>query len=398
MSEQLVVRLGSQPLDPVFWLVWSQSEQEIIASGELPDAHQLHTLSERAGHRPITALVPGTDVLLKQVQLPAKASRKALAAIPFMLEDELSADIDQQFFALGDKQDDLQNVAIVEKQKIETWLDWIAEAGLVCDKMLPDILALPVSEGSWSLLQLGSQLMLRQDLWLGLQGETSWFLPAVSHYAKQQEQALLIDNYTDMTLPPLPNVEVRTQKLDMPMQILALGAQGVTFNLLQGEFKQKKQSQGQWQKWRLAAVLATIALLTSLIDKGIELSQLKSQNQQLTQQIHAEFKRAFPETRRIVNVRSQMKQKMQALEQGGSGTSMLAILSQLSDAFASSKVKPQTMRFDSKRSELRLQAVAANFEALEQFKRAAQAQGFEVEQGAINNKDGQVMGSLLIRS
>lgn len=398
MSEQLVVRLGSQPLDPVFWLVWSQSEQEIIASGELPDAHQLHTLSERAGHRPITALVPGTDVLLKQVQLPAKASRKALAAIPFMLEDELSADIDQQFFALGDKQDDLQNVAIVEKQKIEAWLDWIAEAGLVCDKMLPDILALPVSEGSWSLLQLGSQLMLRQDLWLGLQGETSWFLPAVSHYAKQQEQALLIDNYTDMTLPPLPNVEVRTQKLDMPMQILALGAQGVTFNLLQGEFKQKKQSQGQWQKWRLAAVLATIALLTSLIDKGIELSQLKSQNQQLTQQIHAEFKRAFPETRRIVNVRSQMKQKMQALEQGGSGTSMLAILSQLSDAFASSKVKPQTMRFDSKRSELRLQAVAANFEALEQFKRAAQAQGFEVEQGAINNKDGQVMGSLLIRS
>lgn len=398
MSEQLVVRLGSQPLDPVFWLVWSQSEQEIIASGELPDAHQLHTLSERAGHRPITALVPGTDVLLKQVQLPAKASRKALAAIPFMLEDELSADIDQQFFALGDKQDDLQNVAIVEKQKIETWLDWIAEAGLVCDKMLPDILALPVSEGSWSLLQLGSQLMLRQDLWLGLQGETSWFLPAVSHYAKQQEQALLIDNYTDMALPPLPNVEIRTQKLDMPMQILALGAQGANFNLLQGEFKQKKQSQGQWQKWRLAAVLATIALLTSLIDKGIELSQLKSQNQQLTQQIHAEFKRAFPETRRIVNVRSQMKQKMQALEQGGSGTSMLAILSQLSDAFASSKVKPQTMRFDSKRSELRLQAVAANFEALEQFKRAAQAQGFEVEQGAINNKDGQVMGSLLIRS
>jgi len=398
VSEQLVVRLGSQPLEPVLWLVWSQSEQEIIASGELPDAHQLHTLKERVGHRPITALVPGTDVLLKQVQLPARANRKALAAIPFMLEDELSADIELQFFALADKKGDLQNVAVVEKQKIQTWLDWISKAGLVCDKMLPDILALPVADGSWSLLQLGPQLMLRQELWLGLQGEASWFLPAVSHYAKQQEQALLIDNYTDLTLPSLPNVEIRAQKLEMPMQILAVGAQESAFNLLQGEFKQKKQSQGQWQKWRLAAVLATIALLTSLLDKGIELSQLKSQNQQLTQQIHAEFKRAFPETRRIVNVRSQMRQKMQALEQGGSGSSMLAMLAQLGDAFASSKVKPQTMRFDSKRSELRLQAVAANFEALEQFKRAAQAQGFEVEQGAINNKDGQVMGSLSIRS
>ncbi len=39
--EQLLVRLGSFADDPVHWLVWSSSENEIIASGVLPDADAL---------------------------------------------------------------------------------------------------------------------------------------------------------------------------------------------------------------------------------------------------------------------------------------------------------------------------------------------------------------------
>lgn len=398
MSEQLVVRLGSQTEDPVQWLVWSQQEQEIIASGELPDASHLHTLKERAGARGITALIPGTDVTLKQVTLPARAGRKALAAIPFMLEDELSSDIEDLFFALGERQGDSQSVAVVEKNKMETWLSWIRDADLQCHKMLPDILALPVQDESWSLLQLGELLLLRQGLWSGLQGETSWFLPAVSHYAKQQEEALVIANYSDLPLPSLPNVQVVPQTLEMPMQILAQGAQSETFNLLQGDFKPKKQGSGEWRKWRLAAILACIALCGSLIDRVIILTQLQAENARLTQSIEQEFKQAFPEVRRIVNIRSQMRQKMTALDQGGSGVSMLSMLSRLSGPLAQSQVKPQTMRYDSKRSELRIMAIADNFDALEQFKRAVKEQGFEVDEGAINNKDNQVMGSLSIRS
>jgi general secretion pathway protein L len=77
---------------------------------------------------------------------------------------------------------------------------------------------------------------------------------------------------------------------------------------------------------------------------------------------------------------------------------MLAMFTQLADAFEQSQVKPATIKFDAARRELRLQAMAANFEALEKFKRLAQASGFVVEQGAINNKDNQVIGALLIRS
>lgn len=398
MTEQLIVRLGATPQEPVQWLVWSNTEQDIIASGEFADASQLSSLKDRAGSRPVTALVPASDVLLHWVTMPAKASRKALTAIPYMLEDELCSDIESQFFAMGPRQGNQQAVAVVNKESLQQWLTTLQSAELTCHKLLPDVLALPVQQQGWALLQIGEQLLIRQDQWKGMQGEASWMMDALLHHAKQLSEPLPIANYSSLSLPDSPNLLQQAEPLEMPMKVLAQGALASQFNLLQGEFKPKRQQQGQWQKWRLAAILAAVALTTSLIDKGIQANQLANQREQLETQIEAEFKRAFPEVRRIVNVRSQMKQKLSELQQGGGSTSMLVMLSQLSPAFAQSKVLPQTLKFDSKRAELRMQATADNFEALEQFRRLAQGQGFSVEQGAINNTDNQVVGSLSVRS
>jgi general secretion pathway protein L len=396
--ENLVIRLGSTTHDPVHWLVWSGQEQEIIASGVLDNAEQLSSLSERAGQRPITALVPGCDVLLKWVTLPAKASRKALTAIPYMLEEELSTDISEQFFALGERQAEQQAVAVVSHQKMRNWLEAIRNANLYCDKLLPDVLALPYQENTWSLLTIGQQAIVRQDQWQGLQGDANWVLPAIEHYAKQQPLPLKVANYSGESLASLANIEGIDQQLDMPMQLLATGALKSQFNLLQGEYKPTKKSSGNWRQWRVAAVLAIVALLVTLVDKNIELNRLEEQSHELTSQMHAEFKRAFPNLRKPINIRRVMKTNMDKLESGGGSVSMLAMMSQLADAFQDSQIKPQTIRFDSARSELRMQAIANKFENLEQFKRLAEEKGFEVEQGAINSKDDQVIGSLSIRS
>ncbi|MBU2877524.1 MULTISPECIES: type II secretion system protein GspL [Aliiglaciecola] len=396
--EHLVIRLGSTTSDPVNWLVWSGQEQEIIASGVLDNAEQLNSLSERAGKRPITALVPGCDFLLKWVAMPAKASRKALTAIPYMLEEDLSMDISEQFFALGEKNGNMQAVAVVSRDKMANWLEVIKQAGLYCNKMLPDILALPYIEDAWSLVTLGQQAIIRQDQWQGLQGDATWLLQATEHFAKQQTTPLKVANHSDLDISNLANVEQIEQQLDLPMQLLATGALKTTFNLLQGEFKAKQQSRSQWRQWRVAAVLAILALVVTLVDKGVQVNQLKQQGADLTKQMHEQFAKAFPNQPKPTRIRLAMERELAKLANGGGQTSMLAMMSQLTEAFQNSDVKPQTIRFDSARSELRLQAVAANFEALERFKRLAQEKGFEVQQGAINNKDNQVIGSLSIRS
>ena len=135
-----------------------------------------------------------------------------------------------------------------------------------------------------------------------------------------------------------------------------------------------------------------------MIDKVALQQQLSHEKAQLSAQVKSEFKRAFPNAGAYRDVRATMRSKMAALEQGSGGSSMLVMMSQLSEAFAKSQVKPSSVKFDSARRELRMQAMAANFESLEQFKRLAEAQGFEVEQGAINNRNDLVFGSLLVRS
>ena len=396
--EQLLVRLGANHTDPISWLVYSRTEDEIIASGELPNAEALSSLTERAGQRSVIALAPSSEILLKWVELPPKAGRKIISAIPFMLEDELATDISQQFFAIGPKRGDEQAVAVVSHEKMELWQSWLSEAGLFCDTIIPDVLAVPVTENGWSVLTLGEQLLVRQDTFKGVQGEATWLLPTLVHFTAQQESPITITNYAGIDLSTLPNIEEAQAPLELPMQVLAKEAMQSSFNLCQGDYKVKRKRSGVLNQWRVVAVLAVLALCTSLIDKGFSLYQLKAQNQALSSEINTAVKAGFPNIGTYRNVRLKLQSELAKLEQGGGSASMLIMLDQLAPAFSATDVKPQTLRFDATRTEIRIQAQGKNFEALEQFKRTAESAGFVVEQGAINNRDNGVVGTVSVRS
>ncbi len=396
--EQLIVRLGSSDTSSISWLVWSSVESEVIASGVLPNASELHTLTERAGQRPAIALCPASDVLLKWVTLPPKASRKVLAAVPFMLEEELSEDIGELFFAMGPKQDDQQAVAVVRHAQMELWQTQLAKAGLDCQTLIPDVLAVPANEDGMSVLTLGESILVREDNWKGFQAEESWIMPVLSQLTKAAPQAVSIRNYSGIDLGLIPNCHIENEEVDMPLAVLAKSVLLEKFNLLQGEYRIRKQTNSAWKQWRLAAVLACVVFSFTLIDKVYTLQSLKSQNSELKSQIQEQVIAGFPQARGARDIKRRIAQEVAKLENGGGSASMLSMLTQLESAFASSKVKPQSIRFDSARNEIRLQALASNFESLEQFKRRAEAAGFAVDQGAINNRDEGVVGSLAIRS
>ncbi len=396
--EQLLIRLGATEADPISWLVWSTAEEEIIASGELANADALSTLAERAGHRAVIALAPSSEILLKWVALPPRAGRKVLSALPFMLEDELATDISEQFFAIGPKVGDSQAVAVVSHSKLQMWQQWLADAGLFCNHLIPDVLAVPVTENGWSVLTLGDQMLVRQDTFKGIQGEQAWLLPTLGHFTSQQEAPVVITNYAGIDLSDMPNITVSDAPLELPMHVLAKEAMSSSFNLLQGEYKVKRTRNNAWTQWRVAAVLAVLVLCTSLIDKTVTLYQLKSENAALTSEIDQAVKSGFPNIGVYRNVKLKLQYELNKLSKSGGDASMLVMLDQLSDAFASTQVKPQTLRFDATRTEIRIQAQGKSFEALEQFRRQAEGAGFTVEQGAINNRDDNVIGTVSIRS
>ena len=410
--EKIAIRLGSTPHDPVHWLVWSDTEKEIIASGDLPDIDGLAQLKERAPNAEVVCIVPGCDVVLKTVQLPARANRKVLNAIPFMLEDEVASDIAKSFFAFGKRIGDSQQVAVVLREQLQFWQDALKQADLYCDLLVPDTLALPYSENTISVLSLGrherSAFIVRAGQWAGYQGEKSWTLVLLEKQLKTKPQSVLTYSeqqqieyleglfvQTDEAISDAPTLTANYDKL--PMQLLLDGALDANFNLLQGEFALKRKTTAQWDKWRLAAVLAGVALCVNLVSKTVELNSIKSQRQSIETRLQTNINQGFPDLPKSRNKEIAIRNEMARLEQGGGGISMLVMLTQMSPSFASTGVTPQSIRYDATRTELRMQSVASNFESLEKFRREVQALGFEVDQGAINNKGDQVVGTIIIK-
>lgn len=405
MNEVLYLRLASQADSPFYWLIWSNSSQEIIASGQLSHADELATLTDKAHQRQVVAIVPSADVALKSLKVPGKSQRAVKLAAPYMLEDSLAQEVEQTFFAFADhKEDETGNncfVAVIEKEQMQRWLAWLKQANIQCQKMLPEVLALPEAREHWQSVVIDKQLIIRQGLWQGAAIEQNVLPLALSHW--QADEQIVIDSYSSLeSFPDLDSTEVVAINAEPEELPLALFAQQKlpSFNLLQGEFKVTTKRSPALKYWLMAASLAGIALVLNLGLKIADYYQVTNQQAQVEQAIVTTYKKAFPQSKkvRVATIRSLLKQKMVELGQNSEQAGFLVMLSQLQTAFEQvPQLKPTSLRFDGKRQEIRIQAQASDYQSFDKFKQVLEQSRLEVAQGAQNNQGDLVTGSLSIR-
>lgn len=443
MSEILYIRLGSQTQDSIAWLIFSSSEQEIIASGELTSAEHLSELTTKAQQREVKVFVPGGDVLLKRLTVPTKSQRAMRSAVPYMLEDELAQDVDDLCFAYAKLSDDEDGhncfVAVTQRAQMLQWQAWLKDADIQAKTIQPDVLAMPYTEGQWSAIALPStststssstnqtQVVVRQGQWQGFTLDSGAWQFIVQHVlataqsddteqgqdgAKNQEKEqekkqddIIINAYSDLpcftdTTSPEGFTIVNAEK-ELPLALFAQHCQNSPFNLLQGEFKVKEQRSKNVNNWLWAAGIAVCALLLNVSYKGAQLWQLSAQQEQVEAQIINRYKKAFPEAKRVRvgTIKSQLNRKIAQLGGVTEQAGFLAMLSQVQPAFAKvPALKPESLKFDGKRQELRVQAIANDYQHFERFKNALNTTGLTVKPGTQNNQGDQVTGSFSIVS
>ncbi|GAA5216562.1 type II secretion system protein GspL [Corallincola platygyrae] len=404
MNEQLVIRLGHKEDAPVHWLVWSYSESEVIASGTLPNVAQLTTLHERAGGRKPVVLVPSSEIALHQVELPPKAGRAVLKALPFMLEEQLAQDVDSLHFALGERVENVQQVMVVSRTRMAQWMDWLAEADITPQRLVPDLLALPFHEQDWTSLDFESQLLLRTGLFSGIVVEpenAELYLQSLVASRESSDEPQALHTYQPWILPEIDDLSIVREPEELPMQLLAEHLPSHQWNLLQGNFEQKREFDKRLLAWRNVAAVAVFCVLLNMLLDGMALWRLSGEREHTQNQTLEVFKVAFPDVKAssVSKARSIMKAKLSEL--GGSGETDLGLfkmLSELKEPFESvSAFKLASMKFDKRRQELRIQAEAKAFADFEKFKSAV-SDNYEIEVGSLNNQSGTVSGSMIIRS
>lgn len=418
MSEQLVVRLGSDSSQEVHWLVWSATEQEIIASGILADAKGLSELKDRAGGRPIIALLPSCDISFKRVELPSRSNKQLLTALPYMLEEELSADVDNLHFSVLEKQGNQVTVAIVAHDKMRLWQSWLRDANLSYYQFIPDVLTLPLQPNGWSAVQLGLQWLVRQGKTQGICVEndllalalgspadstTTGEEPASENETEQgaNDSVISYSAIDQLALDSDSLAKWQQGPLELPMKLCAEGAINTGYNLLQGQYKIKRETSQPYKIWMATAIAAGLAVVVFFANQYVDLYRLEQRQAELDGQIKNVYKTVFRQEKVRLNTRlikKQMQRKLADLQQGGGEGGFLMMLSQLKPALRQSKdFEPITIRFDGKQKTLRLQASAKGFEEFDKFK-AQLINEFDVEQGTISQRQNKVHGTLTIRS
>ncbi|GLP95917.1 type II secretion system protein GspL [Paraferrimonas sedimenticola] len=398
MSEQVYIRLGRDFDQPISWLLYSTTEDEVIASGELANAGQLEELTERARGKTLDVLVSAEAVTLTQVELPEKGQRQALKALPFMLEEELAQDVEQCHFVVGPIDNNIASVAVVAKAQMSQWLDWLAAAELTPRKMVIDVLSLPHDSEQWSAIQLGEQWLLRLQAGQGMSVSPEWLsllaAKEVADAADEERDPISVAAYSPLELPML---EVRQQTLELPLLVLAKGAAKAPMNLLSGEFAPKREYFKAFKLWQKVAVVAGVCLLLGMLNNGLQWYLYNAEADALEEQASKVYQQLFNSTPRKGLVRTQIDSKLRELQGGGEGSQLFSVMDELDKAFEEvPSLKLSGIRYDANRQELRLSIKAENFAHIEQFQNLA-SQQFDVNAGSMNDSGEMITGTITIK-
>lgn len=394
MNESIIIRLGSRYQDAVSWLVWSEVSREVIASGELVNAGALSTLAMQAVQRSVIVLVPGCDVIFRELHLPGRLNAHTQHALRFMLEEQVGSDVETLHLVVLAQQGQQVHIAAVEQTLMQEWLDWLTAAGLRAAHLIPDVLALPQpASGVWSLVQLGEQWLIRQSAYSGTVVDNSWLMTWLA------AQSLVPILHSASPIPECqPDHDWQVTLCKLPLQQLAEHLAVRQGDLLQGAYRSVAPWKKQLAVWRWPMALSALWLLLVVLNQGLVYQQTRQQQRQLQQQMSSVYRQLFPQETRVVNPPVQLKQHLAALQQTPLKTSFLNQLGALAPLLQPGPdFRLTQLHFDADKHAFSLQINAKAFQQLQQVKDKA-ADSFNVDISNMQEQGGQVSGTLLIRS
>lgn len=401
MNEFLIVRLSNSATQAIQWIVWSESQKEVIASGELADRSALPELSTYADNRRTIVLVSAQSLVLTDVEVPAGASRQFEAMLPYVLEDELAQDVEQLHFVVLSKADGRAQVCAVERQFLQTTLNELRELGCQVHQVLPDVLALPNTDGI-SAVELNGQWLLKKSDYSGMSIEADWLnLIAQSDWVKQEDDFLTLTAYS--ALPELALREEQNWHNGEPklvMQLLAEQAVTSKVNLLTGSFKPKSSFSRHWKVWQKVAIAAVFLMAVIVVDNVLKVQRYETQAAAYRAESERIFRQSLPGKTKIPTVsylKREMEREASRLSGGADSNALLPLMVKLPPLLKQVPgLNLTSFKFDERRNEVRLQAQSKDFQTFEKAAALLNDQ-FEVEQGQLNRSGSNVNGSFVLK-
>jgi general secretion pathway protein L len=399
MAKRLLIRLHAS--DQVDYLLQAD-DQSIGLSGS---AFHPDQLPEFPNDAKVIVIVPGEDVLRFQFTLPKTSRAQLLTAVPYALEEQLIDDVDALHFVVGKQDADGDvDVAVVKKSLMQAWLSRCQVLDLQPTQLLPDYLCVPDLPDAWHLYLDEQRALLRQSSQKGMTVQQNTLT-----------QLLAFDlNNTDVVSPQQITVsyddaneyfEPSSLGLSIPVELqeahcfpLALFTQGMDadFNLLQGEFQQRKSGDKKALIGKIAIGLLCLWGVVWLSSNIAEYYVYKHRLSAAEAQVATLYKQVFPQASSIVSPRLRIT-RLLASEEGGSKSVFLTLLTLTGQAINTNKLNITIESMGFRTNHLTLSVTANSFQTLNQLSQALQKNNISMQQQNASTKGKMVTAQLLIQ-
>ncbi len=313
MSEFLVIRLGQHREQAVAWIAADSGGARLgdPATGALADAQAA------IGERGVIVLVPSAEVLTTSVDIPVRGGARLQAALPYALEEHLAEDVDRLHFASGPKRANGRiPVSVVSHERMQEWIDRLAEAGIEAESIVADSYGLARIPGTSSMLLDGNQVFINDgdDTELVMEdvspadalaaiGVLDGGSASGSDAAAMPRHLLVYCSEADEDRYQHDFIAIREALESVDVKLLADGplprlavtvATGTGVNLLQGVYGASKEYAGMFRPWKYAAILLLVFSILGIGARATDLYLLLREEAELSEQFNAEYRALVP--------------------------------------------------------------------------------------------------------
>tara|TARA_R110002073_G_scaffold39894_8_gene113303 strand:- start:9870 stop:11072 length:1203 start_codon:yes stop_codon:yes gene_type:complete len=338
------------------------------------------TLSQR--RIKVCFAAPGADARLLTLTVAPEEKKHLSQSLPFMLEEQVAADVDNLHFAYTPLEDDRYAAAVVAKAKMLEWQSLFDELPGI-PLWIPEPLLLPWQAGEWCLVMEGDTAIVRTGQCEGFTIERELVDPILQGVLGDSDapSAVIVygmDQAADTALLPEElRDKVQWRRGNLCAALLLSEVPAVRVNLLQGEFAPRLPLEQWWRQWRAVAAVFAAACIIQLAAVYAEYRSLSSQNLALRTAVEESYRQAIPRGA-VVDAEKQLRRQLELAGGSGQPSGFIGLIERVGGAIAGMPgTSIASINYNDKGNEMRLNIVAADFEGVEQLRSRMSEAGLE---------------------
>lgn len=353
----------------------------------------------------VYVIVPAQDVLLTSVELPKLNRQRLLQALPFALEEQLIDDVSQLHFAIGDYPvGHPVPVAVVAKQKIDSWLTLFNAAGIVPTAFIPATLLLPCTPNEWHVSIFDEVATIRTGPYSGIacdKNNLNKLLELKLAETEQKPSCIYLYHLTEQPVSLHLENKIVNPIACSEKQLLENCAQWIRLypyiNLLQATYRAKPPTTQTKKIWLVACYLTAAWIGTAFFSNIFSLLILHHHTSKTEQAIHQIYRRHFPQATSVVEPQLRMEEQLKKISAQVNKNYFLNMLGFIGNSLVKIPgIRLQTMEYHD--NQLNVAVSAATFDNLDAFIQALTQQGLRVKQQNAGMVGTQIKANLLIQT